>query len=161
MSSVPLRPAAGPTGLWRRSNRLVAGVLLVAGFAIVMAGYFGTSGTRDLDHQVVWLNVGAAGLLVAGFGVVSFLAAGRRAVGRRRLTLFGDAPAQPSAAAVVDLASAESLVAAPTMTRYHRAGCSFTDGKGTVPASRAAHEQAGRRPCGVCLPEDRQAEAES
>ena len=150
MSSLPIRPA---TPLWRRSNQLLAGGLLVLGFAVLIGGYYGTSGTRDLDEQVRWLNVAAAGLLVSGFGVVTFLAAGRRAVGRRRLTLFGDAPEPDGGSGAADVLDAGSLVAAPTMTRYHRAGCSFVESKDVAPASRTAHERAGRRPCGICLPD--------
>jgi hypothetical protein len=150
VSSVPFRPALS---LWRRSNQLLAGVLLLLGFVVLMVGYAGTSGTRDLDEQVVWLNVAAAGLLVGGFGVVSFLAAGRRAVGRRRLTLFGDVPTADERRGAADLLDAGSLVAAPTMTRYHRPGCPFVENKDVAPASQAAHERAGRRPCGICRPE--------
>jgi hypothetical protein len=37
------------------------------------------------------------------------------------------------------------------MTRFHEAGCSLVAGKQTSPASRAEHERAGRRPCGLCF----------
>src|SRR5947199_77054 len=46
----------------------------------------------------------------------------------------------------------DALVAAPNMTRYHRRACPLAAGKTVRPATRAAHERAGRRPCGVCQP---------
>ena len=141
-----------PASPWTARQRLVLAVLLVLGAAGLAAGYLGTSGTLRLSRQVVWVNVSGASLLVSGFGVAVFLTAGRRAVGRRRLGLFGDLHAGrvgtggPGGGVVSDLVAAES------MTRYHRVDCSFADGKTVVAATAAQHEQAGRRPGGVCLP---------
>ena len=138
---------------WNAKQRLVLLVLLALGVVGLIAGYVGTSGTLRVSRQVAWLNVGGAALLVSGAGVVVFLTAGRREIGRRRLNLFGDVVDDgPSAGALVPgTTSAVELVAADTMTRYHRADCSFVEGKTVVAATAAGHEQAGRRPCGVCL----------
>ncbi len=144
----------GRSELWPGSNRAVFGVVLAAGLAGLLVAYYGASGTTEVGDQVVWVNVGAAGLLLSGAGIVAFLAAGRRAVGRRRLALFGDVPGA-GAVDVTDEHGARSdagtLVAAPAMTRYHRHGCAFTEGRSVAAASRSEHERAGRRPCGVCL----------
>jgi hypothetical protein len=106
-----------------------------------------------VGHQVVWIDLAGAALLVSGAGVVLFLTAGRRAIGRRRLGLFGDFVDGEALAALATGVAAGDLVSAPTMTKYHRADCSFVAGKaGVVAASAAGHEQAGRRRCGVCLP---------
>jgi hypothetical protein len=138
---------------WSTKQRLVLAVLLVIGVVGLIAGYAGTSGTLRVSRQVVWVNVAGAGLLVSGAGVVLFLTTGRQAIGRRRLSLFGDVA---GAAVTADdpgaLANAD-LVSAPTMTKYHRADCSFVaDKPGLVMETAVAHEKIGRRPCGVCLP---------
>jgi hypothetical protein len=86
--------------------------------------------------------------------VALFLTVGRREIGRRRMRLFGDVivAGGPALALGADVSAAD-LVSAPTMTRYHRAGCSFVAGKpGLVVATAVNHEKIGRRPCGVCLP---------
>jgi hypothetical protein len=138
---------------WTAGQRLVLAVLLAVGVGGLVAGYTGTSGTLRVGHQVVWIDLAGAALLVSGAGVVLFLTAGRRAIGRRRLGLFGDVVEGEAVAALATGVAAGDLVSAPTMTKYHRADCSFVAGKaGVVAASAAGHEQAGRRPCGVCLP---------
>lgn len=138
---------------WTAKQRLVLLVLLAVGVIGLIAGYAGTSGTLRLSRQVAWVNVAGAALLVSGAGIVLFLTAGRRTIGQRRLSLFGniEAPEATTAASSSTVATG-SLVAAPTMTRYHRADCSFVaDKPGIVTATAEGHQQAGRRPCGVCL----------
>jgi hypothetical protein len=144
--------AAVPASPWNVKQRLVLGLLLAVGVIGLVAGYAGTSGTLRVSHQVVWLNVAGAALLVSGAGVVLFLTAGRQSIGRRRLGLFGNV-GEVGRVDVSAPVAAGDLVAAPTMTRYHRADCSFVaDKPGVVTATAVGHEQAGRRPCGVCLP---------
>ena len=143
--------AASP---WSRKHRLTLAVRLAIGVIGLIAGYTGTSGTLRVSRQVAWVNVAGAGLLVSGAGVVLFLTAARREIGRRRLSLFGDVAALDALAG--DLAAgiaAGDLVSATTMTRYHRADCAFVAGKsGLVVGTAVDHEKVGRRPCGVCLP---------
>lgn len=157
ISDASVAPRAGATSLWNARQRFVLAVLLALGTAALLAGYFGTSGTLQVSRQVVWVNVAGAGLLVSGVGVLLFLTAARRQIGRRRLSLFGDV-ASAGQALVLDSASggdvaAPDLVSAATMTRYHRVDCPFVAGKpGLVAATAVAHEESGKRPCGVCLP---------
>jgi hypothetical protein len=144
-----------PPSPWTAKHRLMLGVMLALGIAGLIAGYVGTSGTLRVSRQVAWINVAGAALLVSGAGVLLFLTAARREIGRRRLSLFGDVgDVDLSESGSVSASSAiatTDLVAAATMTRYHRGDCSFVDGKSVKAASAADHQQAGRRPCGVCL----------
>jgi hypothetical protein len=143
--------AASP---WNAKQRLMLAVLLVIGIAGLIAGYVGTSGTLRVSRQVAWINLAGTALLVSGAGVVLFLTAARREIGRRRLSLFGDLAISEST--TVSLAAgigAADLVSATTMTKYHRADCSFVDDKsGLKVATAIDHEKIGKRPCGVCLP---------
>ena len=148
--SVPRAVGVAPSP-WTAKQRLFLAVLLALGVIGLIAGYTGTSGTLRVSRQVAWLNVAGASLLVSGAGVVLFLTAGRREIGRRRLGLFGDVVEEAAPAGLAGGRSAADLVAAATMTKYHRADCSFVEGKTVVVATAAGHEQAGRRPCGVCL----------
>jgi hypothetical protein len=149
-------PQAAPAAAspWNAKQRLMLAVLLAVGVAGLIAGYVGTSGTLRVSHQVAWVNLAGASLLVSGAGVVLFLTAARREIGRRRLSLFGDLGIEPRRAPSLgtDIAAAD-LVSAPTMTKYHRADCSFVDDKaGLKVATAIDHEKIGKRPCGVCLP---------
>ena len=147
--SVPRAVGVAPSP-WSAKQRLTLVVLLALGAIGLIAGYTGTSGTLRVSRQVVWLNVAAAALLVSGAGVVLFLTAGRREIGQRRFGLFGNV-VEDETATLPGSRSAADLVAAASMTLYHRADCPFVEGKSVAVATAAAHEQAGRRPCGVCL----------
>jgi vacuolar-type H+-ATPase subunit I/STV1 len=136
---------------WSPIDALVLWLLLLVGAVLLFLGWWGTSSTARLGHQVVWLNLGALGLLVAGLGVAVWLAAGRRAVGRRRRLLLADVPVAVEGTGVEGFTA--ELVAGPSMTRYHRADCEFVAGKPVTRAPEAIHHRAGRRPCAVCLPE--------
>lgn len=137
---------------WSAKQRLLLLVLLALGVIGLIAGYAGTSGTLRVSRQVAWVNVAGAALLVSGAGVMIFLTVGRREIGRRRLSLFGNVMAQDAAAPVKPASGAAAdFVAAATMTKYHRADCAFVEGKTVTAATAEGHEQAGRRPCGVCL----------
>ena len=153
MSAV--RTGAMAASPWNARERLTLGVLLVVGAVGLVVGYAGTSGTLRVSHQVVWINLAAVALLLSGVGVVLFLTAGRRAIGQRRLGLFGNV-AVAEALAVESAPTGHSpaeRVSGPAMTRYHRGDCSFVAGKtGLVPGTAVAHEKVGRKPCGVCLP---------
>ena len=145
---------AAPPSPWTAKQRLLLGVLLAVGVAGLIAGYVGTSGTLRVSRQVAWINVTGVGLLISGAGIIFFLTAARREIGRRRLSLFGDV----AGTTTVDVttaagpAAAGDFVAAPTMTRYHRSDCSFVEGKQVQAANAASHRQNNRKPCGVCLP---------
>jgi hypothetical protein len=148
-------PQAAPAAAspWNAKQRLVLAVLLAIGVVGLVAGYVGTSGTLRVSRQVPWVNVAGAALLVAGAGIVSFLTAARREIGRRRLSLFGDLRPEGTAVSPSAGIAAAVLVSAPTMTKYHRADCSFVADKPALKvASAIDHEKIGKRPCGVCLP---------
>jgi hypothetical protein len=142
-----------PASPWTTKQRLVLVLLLAVGVIGLVVGYTGTSGTLRVGHQVPWINLAGAALLISGVGVVVFLTVGRRAIGRRRLSLFGDVVEAGTTGEVPTTASAADLVSAPTMTKYHRRDCSFVaDKRGLVAGSTVDHEKVGRRACGVCLP---------
>jgi hypothetical protein len=119
----------------------------------MLLGFVKVSASSHVDEQVSWsaLSLIGAVLVCAAAGLAATsgervfllhlhrLAAAVEVHGPRSATGFASA-----------VASGDSLVAAPTMSRYHRPGCPLAAGKATAPDSRAAHERAGRRPCGVC-----------
>jgi hypothetical protein len=122
----------------------------LAGAALVAAAWWGSSLALTVGHQVVWANVGFAGLAVACLGDAWWLATGRRAVDRRqRDALETVRRARPLLSSRV---LAADLVAVPEATRYHRPSCALVDGKAVREGARAGHESSGLQPCGVCRP---------
>lgn len=140
---------------WQVSDLVVLYAGSLVGLVLVLFGWYGASGTARLSTQLAWVNAATGGAIVAGTANAVWLLAGHRAVrGRERRLLAHDdamvptAPVQDSGA----VPSAEELVAAPAMTRYHRTTCPLAAGKPVTCATRAAHERAARRPCEACRP---------
>jgi hypothetical protein len=133
---------------------------LTLGGALVLGGWWSVAGKAVYSKQVLGLDVAVTGLILAQLGGLYLLLQGRRAVGIRRLALFGDpSPELPGTdgfevypVEVVRVADSHDLVAGEGRARYHRVSCPLAADRGFTTASRAQHESAGRRPCGVCQP---------
>jgi len=152
--SLPARPAV-PAGLWRAEELLRWGLTLALGAIVIGVAWYVCAGEANFSQQVGPLDAAVAGVLLAGVGNVGWLLHGRRALGQRRQALLPDiVDVRRVSAAVEDhSATSELLVAGEGMERYHRQGCTLTEGRtGWSSATRAEHEAAGRQPCGVCRP---------
>ena len=141
---------------WRLPELLFLYVTTAVGAVVLAVGWWGTSGTAKLTHQIPWLCLAAGGLIVLGAGNSLWLLLGRRAVADRRRVLLAafDAlpvPAGPDAVPATDGAGPRP-VAATGMGHYHRPDCQLVAGKAVRAATPATHEKAGRRPCGMCRP---------
>lgn len=128
-------------------------VLAGAGGGVAMlVGWLKVSATAHIDRQVQWSAVSVLG------AVLVCVAAGLAATSGERVFLLhlhrlasaieGDGP-QPAPSSLAE-AESDRLVAAPAMSRFHRADCPLAAGKPVAADTRAAHERAGRRACGVC-----------
>lgn len=148
LGSVPAGYAAEPWG-GRELIQFVA--LSVASLVLLAAGWFGAGGEALLEDQVPFLNLAVAGLLVGAAGGALWVIAGLRAVRSRKAAvkvLLAARAGRPGAGAAP--AGSEVLVAGAAMTRFHRPDCSLVAGKELAAATRADHERAGRRACGMC-----------
>jgi hypothetical protein len=123
----------------------------------ITASWVGISGTVVWSRQMLWLAVGIASTAVAGVGVMAWLLTAFRAVRVRqsrmadglaaRLVLDDDVASTTNDEVASD---PSQLVAAPAMTRFHRADCPLVAGKAA--AALTAARRARLRPCGVCRP---------
>jgi hypothetical protein len=124
------------------------------GVAAMLLGFVKVSASSHVDEQVSWsaLSLIGAVLVCAAAGLAA--TSGERVfllhLHRLAAAVEVHGPRSTTGVAGAAVPSGDSLVAAPTMSRYHRAGCPLAAGKATTADSRAAHERAGRRPCGVC-----------
>lgn len=152
----PVRPRTAPVGPepWGRREALVTAVPAVAGLVLIVWGWYGASGTVDLDSQTRWLAVGICGLIVGGFGMVAWLLLGLRAVTALKHEVLAELESRLPApeAASPAAAPAAALGTVPGMRRYHRPDCLMIAGKNASWAPEAEHVRAGLQPCGVCRP---------
>jgi hypothetical protein len=150
---------------WQVGDLMLLYLTNVAGLLLIVVGWYEASGALSQDAQILWLDLGIVGVIVAGAGNVLWLLTGRRAVGELRRALTpalmarfaeptGDRltidPEIDAGQRVAGQLVAGQLVAGAEMTRYHRADCLLVAGKDVQVGSEATHRSQGRRPCQVC-----------
>jgi hypothetical protein len=132
---------------------LVYAALAVLGAALFFAGTGLVAHEKVYDDQVPGINIAIAGVVIANAAGVLLLMAGRRSVTARRLKVLGAVPPVGERSAVIAaLATSAALVGGEGLTHFHRADCVMATGRDWPSLDRATHENAGRRPCGVCKP---------
>jgi hypothetical protein len=154
----PTRPL-----LWGAEDLLRWAITTGLGGIVIAVAWYIAAGEATFGQQVGPLDAALAGLLLSGVGNLVWLLHGRRALGERRRLLLPDvADATASAAAHVVVVGtprtaasaatvADAFLAGEGMERFHRPGCALAAGRtGWTTATRQEHEEAGRRPCGVC-----------
>lgn len=145
-------PARGATSVpWRLGDLLVLYATTAIGVVLVLSAWYAASDELTLADQTGWLTVGTAGVVVLGAGNLAWLLAGWRAVTLERRRVCALVPATPAAPAAPAEVVGE-LVAARSMTRFHRPDCALVAGKRVRHYALATHEARGRRPCDVCQP---------
>lgn len=162
-----VEPGATSTALprpehpWQHKHLMSVWVSNGLGLALLLGGLLGTRQTTDPSWLVVLMNVSALGLVVALVGNAVFLLYGLRQVGLLRSALLVRRPYDDPAlgtqglpAVVEPVVAPDALVATAEMTRYHLSTCAATAGKPVVAAPLEAHLADGRRPCGLCHPQD-------
>ena len=155
------RPVALP--IWGPRRLMVALAGNGVGLTLIAMAWWATSGARSIPHQLAWLNIGVAGLILAGVSTLFWFGHGRRVLRRERISSLPPAvPLAPtdSPATVVPLkarvrsaarGSHEGLVAVAGTVRYHRPGCVLVRGKVTVSAG-TGRSRGSIRACEVCRP---------
>lgn len=144
---------------WTRADRLAWGFGVAVSLTVLARSWAQASGDLLPAEQTGAFDIGVVGVAVAALSCGLYLRRGRSLVSRRRLAVAHELREsyvlRPAATTELtrDIAAASrDLVAAPGMTRYHRADCQLATDKAANPASRVQHELAGRAPCGVCTP---------
>ena len=127
--------------------------LAALGWLAMVLGWYQAAGELRVEDQVAWAVLSVAGSTAVGLVTVMLVLAGRLAVEQRLQRVLAALAEQHGSTTVRAIGSdaAAALVATDGMARYHRPSCRLAHGKPVRPAERAAHEAAGRRPCGICL----------
>lgn len=145
-------PSWPATSLWSRRQAVVAAVVLAAGVALAVTGWFSLTGRPAVRDQVGPLAVAVTGAMTALLAELSWILAGRSAVATRRRLLIGTSAAAPGTSGG-RRPSSPVLVAGEGLRLYHRADCPLAppDARAFGP-ELVAGQAAGRLPCGVCRP---------
>ena len=148
-------PGGEEQGTWRRAVRQVTGaplgwVLIAAGVALLVVGWYGISGESVVAKQLPYLasaTIPGAALLVSGL-----LMTARARPDQRERQLLADLRAalleptpQPPAP------ETDGLWATSKGQTYHRAGCLLAQHDAT-PVTPAQVRERGLQPCPVCEP---------
>lgn len=151
--------------LWGAEDLLRWAITMGLGGIVIAVAWYIAAGEATFGQQVGPLDAALAGLLLSGVGNLAWLLHGRRALGERRRLLLpdvadamGNAGAQavavgPLSTSASAASAADVFVAGEGMARFHRPDCALATGRmGWTTVTRREHEDAGRRPCGVCRP---------
>ena len=150
-----MRSMSGAPAPWHAGNQLSLAFLSLLGLGGICLSWWMIAGTAETATQQGWLDVGVVALLVAATGDVLYLLNGRRSLRRGQQVLALRLAALADGDAATDhvlSGSADGVVTAPKMSRYHRTDCLLVRGKTVSRGSVAENRSAGRRPCGVCTP---------
>jgi hypothetical protein len=152
----PARPL-----LWGAEDLLRWAITTGLGGIVIVVAWYVAAGEATFAQQVGPIDAAIAGLLLSGVGNLAWLLHGRRALGERRRLLLPDVAAAtastgapPVVVGPLSTAAADDVfLAGEGMERFHRPSCALAAGRtGWRTATRREHEDAGRRPCGVCRP---------
>lgn len=121
------------------------------GFSLWIVGYFIVANEVVYDQQETGIILAVLGAVLSVAGGAFFLLTGRRAVTQRRVAVLGLVPAV-TAKTIAASSVSTVLVAGDGLAKYHRTDCPMAAGRDWPTADAAEHEQAGRKPCGVCRP---------
>jgi hypothetical protein len=136
---------------WSEAEARTSFAFAAAGAALIVWAWWGSSGRASADGTE-WFACGIAGLGVLCFGALTWVMAGRRAVGDRREALeervvscFGARPMPADEARALHVILQGS-------TRYHRRECLLVAGKRTTTCSEADEGSASLLACEMCRP---------
>jgi hypothetical protein len=146
-------PRTMSLGAW--TSDAVVRLLTLNGLALatLLICWYQTSGEATPHDQLVWMNVGLAGLGLSGLANAAWLLRGRHAVGAARVAWLGDDDVFPPSCPQTDETAADgSFVIGRRMSRYHRSNCPLVAGRQLWADARADLEVDGYLPCAVCRP---------
>lgn len=137
-----------PATPWTARARTATAAGLLVGAALVVVGALGAASEERVPDEVVWLNVGVAGVVVGGATVLGWLLALRRAVtaARNQVIALYAADLDTSGAVVERGLLLGRQVTVAGSSWHHQPDCLLTAGKPLLEVGAGA----GLTPCPVC-----------
>jgi len=136
---------------WAPAETLRLAAVSALGVLLVGLAWWAAHEEAALGRQVRWATLAVSGLVIAGFGIVSWLMRARWTIMQRRESLVPDRMVR-RVRNPRNAYAPPNVVIGPGSRLFHRHECPLTAGRGwgTVARSRALAED--RQPCGVCRP---------
>jgi hypothetical protein len=145
-------PRPGPTAAAvLRRERFTLGIGMLLAVAVLFGSWARASGVDQPKPALAAVAVAVLGLLLVALGAVGSTLTVKRHVQLRKARLFSPWLA-PEEEAVAEAVAAGTLVVAPGLTRYHRAGCPSVAGLAARPVERRSLPS-GLAPCRLCDPD--------
>ena len=139
----------------RRARRL-AGVGIVAGAVLLVAGSLRTANAPSTDHIAGAVGVALTGTLLVGLVAALLVAGLRRSMETNKAVVLGrwmaDAPVRGGGTDRETVLADHSVFFMDGLHRYHRAGCKALEGR-TAAEVRLAQRPVDFEPCGLCDPQ--------
>jgi hypothetical protein len=136
---------------WAPAETVRLAAVSALGVLLVGLAWWAAHREAAFGRQVRWATVAASGLVIAGFGIVSWLMRARWTIMQRRESLVPDRIARrvrdPG-----DTYATSNVVVGPGSHLFHRHGCALTAGRGWGTVARLSALAEDRQPCGVCRP---------
>jgi hypothetical protein len=138
---------------WQPQMYVMYAAIAVLGAVVYLVGIGVVADKTVYDDQVPGINAAIAGAVLANAAGALLLMAGRRSVTARRVVVLGAMLVQPDQVKEISgPANSATLVGGEGLTHFHRSDCPMAADRNWPPGNLAAHQRAGRRPCGVCTP---------
>ena len=136
-----------------RRERFSLGIGLLLAVAVLFGSWARASGVDQPKPAIAATAVAVLGLVFVALGAVGSTLTVKRHVQLRKARLFSPwLDAAPPAGTTAAPAAAGTLVTAPGLTRYHRAGCPSVVGLSVQPLTPRAVPDA-LAPCRLCDPD--------
>jgi len=136
---------------WAPAETLRLAAVSALGVLLVGLAWWAAHREAALGRQVRWATLAVSGLVIAGFGIVSWLMRARWTIMQRRESLVPDRMVRrvrnPGNAYATP-----NVVIGPGSHLFHRHECPLTAGRGWETVARSGALAEDRRPCGVCGP---------
>lgn len=133
---------------WSLSEARTSFLTGIAGVALLVWGWWGSSGSGQLSRQTDWADSGVVGVVLIVIAAVIWVSSGRRAVkARKDLCAEGLEQLFPNAARGAGIG--DVFVFLPGSNRYHRGDCLLVAGKHGRSAPIGSGELS---PCEMCRP---------
>lgn len=139
---------------WAPAETVRLAAVNVLGVLLVGLGWWAAHQEVALGRQVRWATLAVSGLIISGYGIVSWLMRAHWSIMQRRESLVPDTLVRESTVSP-DPGHAHgtaTVIVGPGGRLFHRHGCALTAGRRWASVDRSSALAGDRQPCGVCRP---------
>jgi hypothetical protein len=139
---------------WAPAETMRLATVSILGVLLVCLGWWAAHREVALGRQVRWATLAVSGLIICGYGIVSWLMRAHWSIMQRRESLLPDTVVRrPDVSPDLPHTNGTAaVIVGPGGRLFHRHGCALTAGRGWGSIARSSALAEDRQPCGVCRP---------